>query len=101
LALLLAGWEAWGAVVLFPRQVQADELTINSEYHYEVIVQVSQSEVRSVKPVKLLEVRKFGSMEFLVIEPMNLPQKTQGYVALEAIRAILPIRPGGIPILDH
>ena len=89
------GWVLWGPCVVWAE----GELTLDPDVYYEVTFQTSQSETRTVKPVKVLEVVKIANREFLAIESATLFRKTRGYVALERVSTILPSSLGGSPIL--
>ena len=92
---------AMGCVLLSAQSVwAAGELTLDPDAYYEVTFQTSQSETRTVKSVKVVEVAKIAGHEFLVIEPTNVPQKARGYVAFERVSAILPTFFGGTPIVN-
>jgi hypothetical protein len=75
------------------------EIALDSDALYEVTYQVTDTESRTIKPVRALEIIQLGSREFLMIEPTSTPQPTQGFVALDRISAILPVRLGGVAII--
>lgn len=78
----------------------AAALGLDPEGYYEVVYQLSETEARSIKPVKVLDLAKVGAREFVVIEPTNFPQKARGYIALERISAILPTQVTSFPRVD-
>lgn len=97
-------WGLWLSVVVlsgvgWAEEVALKEVALDPEALYEVTYQVTEYESRTVKPVRALEVVQLGGREFLVIEPTSTPQPTQGFVALDRISAILPVRLGGVSII--
>ena len=94
-SLVLVG--VWGSALT---PAWASALGLDPDGYYEVIYQLSNTEARSIKPVKVLELIKVGNRDFLVIEPVNFPQRTKGYLAFERISAILPTQVTGFPRVD-
>ncbi len=84
----------------FALPVQAAALGLDPDGYYEVLYQLSDTEARSIRPVKVLELIKIGAREFVVVEPTNFPQKMKGYIAFERISAILPTQVTGFPRVD-
>lgn len=88
------------ACCLMATPAWASSLGVETEGYYEVVYQLSDTEARSVKPVKALELVKIGGREFLLIEPTNFPQKVRGYIAFDRISAMLPTQVTGFPRVD-
>lgn len=76
----------------------AENPPIDPDAYYAVTYELTEAEVQTIKPAKVLGVVTIGVKAFLAID-VGGPQKAIGYLELDRVRTILPVQ--GVFSLDH
>jgi len=70
---------------------QGAEMEFDDDVKYDVIIQVTEYNIETVKAVKILTVDVIGNRLYLIIMGTEFAAKHKGYILLDVVKAILPV----------